>query len=199
MILQPLLVAAEDELSCEVLRKLVTASGRFAISSEINTRGNDQLRKSIKKFKYASHVLPHIVLTDLDRYPCPPALIKDWGAGKLPTRLMLRIAVREVEAWLLADRYGIADFLQVSLNKIPLAPELEPDPKRTLLNLARKSRSRRLTQELLPEQGSVACIGPLYNARLSEFVNTTWNLEQACDAAPSLARAVSRLTSFMSE
>lgn len=199
MTVQPLLVAAEDDLSCAVLRKLVTASGRFAVSREINTHGNDQLQKSIKKFKSASHVLPHIVLTDLDLYPCPPALIEGWSATSLPSRLMFCIAVREVEAWLLADRHGIAIFLQVALNKIPQAPEAEVDPKRALLNLARKSRSRRLAQELVPENGSVARIGPLYNARLSEFVNESWNIERACELAPSLARAVIRLSTFMSE
>ncbi len=197
MSFQPLLVAAEDELSCSVLRRLAAESGRFVVSREINTRGNDQLRKSIAKFKSASHVLPHLVLTDLDRYSCPPSLIKDWGVGKLPARLLLRIAVREVEAWLLADRHGIANFLQVAPNKIPLAPEAEPDPKRTLLNLARKSRSRRLAQELVPEQGSAACIGPLYNVRLSEFVQSAWKPDLARESAPSLARAMSRLDDFM--
>lgn len=200
MTMQPLLVAAEDELSCTVLRKLVsTSQPTFLVSREIITRGNDQLKKSIEKFKSASHVLPHIVLTDLDQYPCPPALIQDWDAGGLSSRLMFRIAVREVEAWLLADRQGIADFLRVALNKIPHTPESEMNPKRTLLNLARKSRSRRLAQELVPEIGSAATIGPLYNARLSEFVSESWNIEQACELAPSLARTVSRLSTFMRE
>ncbi len=199
MTVQPLLVAAEDDLSCAVLRKLVAASGRFVVSREINTHGNDRLQKSISKYKSASHVLPHIVLTDLDMYPCPPALIEGWGATRLPSRLMFRIAVREVEAWLLADRHGIADFLQVALNKVPQVPEAEIDPKRALLNLARKSRSRRLARELVPENGSAARIGPLYNARLSEFVNESWNIERACELAPSLARAVTRLSTFMNE
>ncbi len=44
------------------------------------------------------------VLTDLDRVVCPVALRQDWlGPLPLPQRLLLRIAVREVEAWALAD------------------------------------------------------------------------------------------------
>lgn len=194
-----LLVAVEDELSAAVMRKLIQATGRkFVISRIMNARGNGRLKADMAKFRTACHVLPHVVLTDLDQYACPPALLAAWKATALPPRLLLRIAVREVEAWLLADRDGIANFLSVAKNKVPQNPEAEADPKRTLINLARKSRRQRLAIELVPETGSSASIGPLYNARLSEFVNTSWDVERARMASPSLDRALSRLTSFMS-
>jgi hypothetical protein len=197
---QSLLIAAEDELSCAVMQRLIEESGRpFLASRILNTRGNDQLKKNMDKFKAACRVVPHIVLTDLDRHPCPPALIKQWQANVLPSRMLFRIAVREVEAWLLADREGIAKFLDIAINKLPHEPEAEAGPKRTLINLARKSRKRRLAQELVPEAGSAARIGPLYNARMREFVGNTWNIQRACDHAPSLARAVSRLLTFLPE
>lgn len=193
-----LLVAVEDELSAAVVHRLIQTTGRkFVISRTINARGNGRLKVDMGKFKSASHVLPHVVLTDLDQYPCPPALLEDWKATALPPRLLLRIAVREVEAWLLADREGIANFLSVAKNKVPQDPEAEADPKRTLINLARKSRRQRLAIEMVPETGSSAPIGPLYNARLSEFVNTHWDVESARAVSPSLDRALSRLASFM--
>lgn len=193
-----LLLAAEDDLSVAVMRRLIKASGRdFLIARTINARGYGRLKADMGKYQTASHVLPHVILTDLDRYPCPPALLEDWGVTTLPSRMLFRVAVREVEAWLLADREGIAGFLSVAKNKVPQDPEAEADPKRTLINLARKSRKRRLAAEIVPEIGSSAPIGPLYNARLSEFVSAFWNVETARTSSPSLDRALNRLSLFM--
>ncbi|MBI4757273.1 MAG: hypothetical protein HY778_18070 [Betaproteobacteria bacterium] len=195
---QAILVAVEDELSAAVMRRLVVASGRgFVIDRVINARGNGLLKAGMGKFVSASRVLPHVVLTDLDRCPCPPELLRQWGASRLPPRLLLRIAVREVEAWLLADRTGMAAYLSVPVTKVPHDPETELDPKRTLINLARRSRKRRLIEELAPQVGSPNCIGPLYNARLTEFACNRWDVEAARERAPSLDRALQRLSSFL--
>lgn len=201
MIMTPsIIIAVEDELSGAVMSRLISFSGRnFAINRIFNARGNARLKDGMTKFRAASRVLPHIILTDLDRCPCPPVLIDNWKATQLPPQLLFRIAVREVEAWLLADRAGIAEFLHVDVSKVPHAPEAEDDPKRTLINLARKSRKRRLSQEIVPEVGSSAKIGPLYNTHFVNFVNTRWDIEQACLCAPSLARSLSRISTFLSE
>lgn len=196
--MQSIAVVVEDELSGAVMRRLIAATGRnFTIDRMINTRGYGQIKSGIGKFRTSSYALPHVVLTDLDRYPCPPALLDDWGATDLPPQLLFRIAVREVEAWLLADREGIAEFLHVAVSKIPHIPEAEDDPKRTLINLARRSRKKRLAQELAPLPDSAAPIGPLYNARLSEFVNDKWDVGRAKLLADSLSRALNRLSVFL--
>jgi hypothetical protein len=193
-----ILVAVEDELSAAVMRRLVASGDRgFVIDRIINTRGNGKLRAGMPKFKSASHALPHVVLTDLDNSSCPPDLLQAWGALHLPPQLLVRVAVREVEAWLLADRSGIADFLAIVTVKVPANPEMENDPKRTLVNLARRSRKPRLTQEMVPEAGSSNQIGPLYNTRLTEFVSSQWDVMQARANAPSLDRALTRLSTFL--
>lgn len=135
--MQNIAVIVEDELSGAVMRRLIAATGRnFAIDRIINARGNAQIKSGMQqKFRASSYALPHVVLTDLDRYPCPPALLDNWGVTDLPPRLLFRIAVREVEAWLLADREGIAEFLHIAVSKVPHAPEAEDDPKRTLNRL----------------------------------------------------------------
>ena len=195
-----LVIAVEDELSGAVMSRLISFSGRnFTINRVFNARGNVRLKDGMTKFREASRVLPHIVLTDLDRCPCPPELINNWNANQLPPQLLFRVAVREVEAWLMADRAGIAKFLHIDISKVPHAPETEEDPKRTLINLARKSRKRRLSQEIVPETGSAAKIGPLYNTHFVNFVNSSWDIEQACLCAPSLARTLSRISTFLPE
>lgn len=182
------------------MSRLISFSGRnFTINRVFNARGNARLKDGMTKFREASRVLPHIILTDLDRCPCPPELINNWKVNHLPPQLLFRVAVREVEAWLMADRAGIAEFLHIDVSKVPYAPETEEDPKRTLINLARKSRKRRLSLEIVPEVGSAAKIGVLYNTHFVNFVNSSWNIEQACLCAPSLDRTLSRISTFMSE
>jgi len=51
---------------------------------------------------------------------CAPTVLrrrlKQQGAGRLeiPKALILRIAVREIESWILADRTGLASFLGIA-------------------------------------------------------------------------------------
>jgi hypothetical protein len=160
-------------------------------------RGFGQLKVGIPKYRNASLDLPHVVLTDLDRYACPRELLTDWRATQLPASMLLRIAVREVEAWLLADRAGIANFLNIPRTKVPTDPETIADPKQTLVNLARKSRRRRLAEEIAPSAGSAAPIGPMYNSHLSWFASTGWNVASARISAPSLDRTMNRIEQFM--
>jgi hypothetical protein len=191
-------VAVEDELSGAVLARLIAGFGYSIPQHNIhNARGNARLKAGMAKFKQASRVIPHIVLTDLDLISCAPALIADWQATQLPPTLILRIAVREVEAWLLADKTGIAEFLHVDANKIPHSPEILDNPKQALINLARKSKKRKLARDIVPAKGSSAPIGLLYNFHFINFVNTRWNIDQARLAAPSLDKAILRIASFL--
>lgn len=187
----------EDELSGVVLSKLVETLGKeLAIYNMLPMRGFGEIKKGIQRFKNASNAMPHIVLTDLDRRDCAPNLLKDWNVGTATQNLLFRVAVREVEAWLLADREGIAGYLGIPLVKMPQYPELENDPKQTFLNLVRKCRKRRLIEELVPAVGSSASIGPLYNARMGNFVRDSWNIQRAAKNSDSLSRAVKRIATF---
>ena len=193
-----LIIAVEDDLSGAVMSKMVSFSERnFVINRVFNAHGNTRLKQGMIKFRQASKIYPHIVLTDLDRNPCPPSLLENWGATLLPPHLLVRVAVREVEAWLLADRVGISEFLHIDVSKIPHHPETEEDPKRTLINLARQSKKKRLTRDIIPASKSTATIGPFYNYHLINFVNTRWDINQACQNAQSLNRALSRIKTFL--
>lgn len=198
--LSSIILVAEDDLSGAVLEKLLAFSDRsFKVDRIIITHGNMQLKAGIPKFRSASHVFPHIILTDLDRYPCPQDLIESWGTKNLPPRMLFRIAVREVEAWLMADRKGIASFLHIDILRVPLNPENEIDPKRTLVNLAKKSRKRHMAKEIAPEQGSSAKIGPLYNSHMVNFVTTQWCIDRAIPHSPSLERTMTRISTFLQQ
>jgi hypothetical protein len=114
--------------------------------------------------------------------------------------MCFRIAVREAEAWLMADRAAFADALGVSLVRIPDQPESLADPKLTIVNLARRSRKRAVQVGLVPEQGAGISIGPEYAAWMIDFAQNQWDPSRAVASAevPSLERtldAIERLVS----
>lgn len=191
------LLVVEDEPSEAVLRRLVISAGQtLHVTSVFRANGFGQIKSRLTNFRNACHVIPHVILTDLDAYSCPSDLLKDWQVGKLPERMLMRIAVREVESWLLADRQGIASLINVPLVKIPLNPDDLPDPKQVLMNLARKSKSSRFRGEFLPDKDSKAKQGPLYNQYLAQFAAETWDSHQAAMISPSLNRAIARIKEF---
>lgn len=188
-------VVIEDVLTEVVMRRLLSRLGYTGMTTYRVTRGNGAIKANVDKYKGASRVVPHIVLTDLDRYPCPPALLTAWSVGKLPPTMLLRIAVRETEAWLLADRNNFATFLMAAVEKVPNDPEALADPKQAVFGVVRKSRRRRLIEEMVPSPG--AHIGPLYNERMCDFALNHWDIEVAAGNAPSLARNIARISAFL--
>lgn len=185
-------------MSLAVVERAVMSSGRhLEVVRRFVERGFGNIKRSVMKYRQASHVMPHVVLTDLDQEVCPAMLRQKWGAVDLPDTVLFCVAVRETESWLLADRSGFARFAGVALAKMPAAPEDLPDPKAMLMSLVRRSRNRRLATELLPAQGSLARIGPLYNQRLGQFVRSNWDLDAAARVCPSLQRMRDRLAKFL--
>jgi hypothetical protein len=195
-------IATEDRLSETLAEYIVIATGH-AVAAKIpkNRRrhgGFGYLKTRLPDFIASCHGgLSFLVLTDLDTKPCPPDLLDDWlGVTPKPETLLLRVAVREVEAWVLADRFRFASWLGIAEIEVPLDPESCRDPKADLLNLAAKSKKRDLKEGLLPKKGATSPIGLEYNDLLCNFVNTEWRLSEALKTAPSLARAIRRLQEF---
>jgi hypothetical protein len=187
-------IATEDELSEAFAVRLVSAiCGSERVGLRLGRRGNGYLRSKLANFRQMAAREPVIILTDLDDVDCPPTLIQSWcGEQELPENLLLRVAVREAEAWLLADRHGMAELLGISSALIPADPEQINDPKRFLLNLARRAK-RDVRSELIVARGAIASQGLGYNRLLSEFVADRWNLEESLERSSSLARASVRL------
>jgi len=176
------------------MRRVIAQHGAsLRIESCICSGGFGNIKLGISRYKNASRVFPHIVLTDLDQHTCASELMTSWKIRKLPPAMLFRIAVRSIESWLLADRERIADFLSIPMVKVTHAPEALVDSKRELFALARGGRRRRMASEICPEPGSVARQGPLYNAHMVRFVNENWRVEIAAQAAQSLARTCQRI------
>jgi len=95
-----------------------------------------------------------------------------------------------LESWLLAHHDALAAFLKISAAKVPVEPDQEVHAKRTIVNLARKSKSRLLRMDLVPKQGTSGLVGPNYTARMGEFIREHWQPLVAQTRSPSLRRAL---------
>ena len=154
------------------------------------------MRRTIRGWNSAARSVPFVILTDLDIGECPASLIRDWlGVTKHPN-LLFRVAVREVESWILADSKNLAEFLGVHRALIPSDTDALPDPKAAIVELARRSRSKALRDGIVPRRNSTAKQGPDYNGCLGSFVREHWDIEAAKGNSASLARTVDRITSF---
>jgi hypothetical protein len=194
----PIHLAVEDELSEAVLRKVLSQSSRpFAVGTCFNRGGFGYIRKMIRGFNNAAKGTPFLILTDLDRIPCAPELTSTWLREPLHPNLMFRVAVREVETWLLADGAGLAKFLTIRRILVPGDVDAVSNPKECLIDLARRSPRRDLRQDIVPPPGSTRKIGPNYNGRLISFVRDHWNLSAATLSSPSLQRTVKAVASFV--
>ena len=139
---------------------------------------------------------PFLVLTDLNHCECPPRLIQEWLPGPKHPNLRFRVAVREVEAWLMADRTAFARFLGIARELVPQDVGDIDHPKEFLIGLAAHSRRREIRDALVPRRGSTARIGRDYNGKLTEFVNGHWRVEVARQYSGSLRKAVQALAAF---
>lgn len=189
----------EDELSKAKCKKLLILYAQPQFIKELNPQqgGNGAIRKRICEYvKLAAHY-PVFILTDLDSIECAPALRDDLigqirGRRPIPEQFLLRVVVREAEAWLLADRQNFSDFLGIDANILPDDVEADLDPKKTLLNAAKRCSKHVLKQDLLPK-GRGAKIGLGYNRALSSFVESSWDPEAAAGRSDSLRRTIDRL------
>lgn len=197
----PVTIVSEDILSEFVLRKLLMESNvDYTVTAALPSRdragsgaGSSYIETRIAGFNRAAERLPWVVLLDLDRRPC----VVEYRNRLLPSGaaryMVLRIAVTEVESWLLADTKAIATFFSVASHRIPNEPDTLPDAREALLNLARKGRcSRQIREAVLPHFPG-ASHGPDYNGTMMAFVEQHWSRDRAATSSPSLNRAIAAL------
>lgn len=177
-------VRGEGPLDVAVGTRLVQAAG-FATASAIAEGGSAALDRRLRAYRQSTTATPWLILRDLDQAACVPALLADLAVPPADA-FLLRFPVREVEAWLLADAASIATFLGVPEGTVPRDPDALADPKRALVDLARRAR-KDLRAALVPVDATRPT-GPAYTATVSAFAATGWEPERAGRRSPSLRR-----------
>lgn len=193
----PVDVLVEGPTDLFVARRLLHACG-LEVGTVYPQRGCGYVCTMAPKLAPATVHAPLLVLLDYmdveEPGDCPPRVVRRHRPALIrPEHYLLRLVVRELESWLLADREAIAGWLGIGLARIPEDPQAEPDPKRTLVNLARLSRRRALREALVPRPGHAAVVGPDYVGQTGRFIQEIWRPDRARQRAGSLDRCLLRL------
>jgi hypothetical protein len=190
MVMTDIYIASEDALSEAVVDRLVADENHgLNVSNRLPKKGKGYLQQKFSSLvKLAQHI-PVILLVDLDSEKCPVKLISSWNkSGHIPNKMLFRVAVREVESWVLADRKGFSEFAKIPISKMPTDPESILDPKTALINLVSHYGSKDIKADIAPKANSTAKQGLLYNERLAGFVRDTWSPDEASRVSESLLR-----------
>ena len=195
----PITLAVEDAVSEIVAKRLLhDYCPEEAVTETLGNQGIGYIRRRIRDLnQIALYQNPVLVLADLDRRDdcAPNRVFQLKGRLEIAPALLIRVAVLEIESWILADREGIAEWLGVALNVVPRSPETLEDPKRVFVQLASRSRRRYMREGMSPsEVRGTHRTGPDYNEMVSEFVALQWNPEAARYNSPSLDRAINRIS-----
>lgn len=198
MATSPVTLAVEGETDAEVARRLLEEAG-FEVGPVYVRMGKAALDARLAGYNEAARRSCWLVLRDLDHdATCAPALRARLLPAPAAPGLRLHVVVRSLEAWMLADARGVASWLGVPIATVPSSPEQENDPKRRLLELAGRSRRRRIREALLPAPGTTARVGPGYTSTLFGYIRSSWAPEAAEVRAPSLARLRAHLANASS-
>jgi hypothetical protein len=184
--------AAEGFLDEIVLRKVCRVSG-IDIHRMYPCRGKSDLDRKLPGYNQAAKGWYWLVLRDLNHDAnCAPEL-RNRLLPQPADRMLLCIAVPQVESWLLADSQRFGVFVGIPTDKILPDPETLADAKGEVLRLAEMYGSRSLREDLLPRVKTGAKEGPGYASRLAEFTERFWRPRVAARASDSLCRCLRRL------
>ena len=177
----------------EIVVTALCKEAGLEVGTAYDCHGKSNLDKKLSGYNNAAKGWYWLVLRDLDHdAECGPSL-RD-RLIPAPSRFMqLRIVVREIEAWLLADAEKLGEFLDIARSHFPRDPESLDHPKRELVRLASRSRKRTIKEDMVPRPRGGATEGPGYASRIAEFAENHWRPEVAAQSSDSLARCLKRL------
>ena len=191
-------IVYEDILSAAVIERLLTFLNiPPVIHRRIGGQGCGYIRSRIEAFYKAARFEPFFILLDSDNEACAYNLLNSLvSSNKRHNLCLFRIAVREVEAWLLADAKGTSRFFGINERLVNKTPESLIDPKGHLIELAQLSKKRNIKEGIVPDSRTSAKIGPEYNPILSQFVKKHWDVKAASKRSESLRRALLAVEHF---
>jgi hypothetical protein len=181
-------LVVEGDSDVGVLKKVATYAG-FSPGTIYGRKGKSRIDAQIRAYNYAAVRAPWLVVRDLDADDrCAGALARRLLPEPAP-RMCFRIAVRSIEAWVMADHEMCSRFFELEPRSLPAQPDSLAHPKQRLLELARRSRSSAIKKGMLPRPDTTAVVGPDYTNLLTEF-SAVWRPEVAAASSESLRRCL---------
>lgn len=160
---------------------------------EGQNNGEHKLDSRLNGYAAAARHQPWFITRDLDHDDECALRLRERLLANIPDNLCFRIAVRQIESWLIADRSRLAEHLGVSIGRLPINPELEHDPKQIIIEAARRSRRRAVRETVPPREGSGRKVGLGYRDILETFVADVWEPRDAMANSISLSSTIRRL------
>ena len=96
----------------------------------------------------------------------------------------------------MADAESLSVYLRVPRAIVPADPDRLENPKRALVDIARRSRLAAIRQDMVPGPGMTSRVGPAYSSRVSEFARLHWRAEVASGQSDSLRRCIGAVRSL---
>ena len=131
--------AVEGDADVPVAERLIRHVGHTPHRA-IVAGGVPRLDQRIPGLTRSAAHMNWLILRDLDREQCAPRLVRRLFAGGIPPRASLRIPVRSMESWMLADAVGFSEVFSVNQNRLPDRPDNLENAKLYLVNACRSSR-----------------------------------------------------------
>ncbi|VVC71796.1 Uncharacterised protein [uncultured archaeon] len=183
-------ILVEGKIDELVLKKILETAGH-TMSQSLGKQGKGFVKERIRKYAQAARWIPIIVLVDLDsEQKCAPKLIEEWN---VPAHLTFRVAVKEIESWLLADTKNFSAFFSVYTDKIPQKTDELENPKKFLISLCSTSRKREIREGMVPRNEGGREVGAGYSAFMTEYITQFWNPNNAANRSESLKRTIDRI------
>ena len=192
----PVSLVCEDDVHLAILEKILRPYD-IEVESVYDRRGKYYVRDNIN-FYNAAAMNYHLILVDLDidEYPCAPALLSEYLPAEVNPKLILRVAIEEAEAWLIADHVNFSRYFSIPNRRIRRDAEQIYHPKEYLLSLIERYSTDTTLSSIVPENGIFARVGRRYNRIMTDFTLNHWNPDNARRNSPSLHRALLKINSI---
>lgn len=186
-------VLVEGDVDEAVARRLLGQQG-LGVSVVYGKQGFGFIRKTLGKYNQMARSVGIFALTDaMDMHEsCPPETLRALLPSPFPG-MCFRLAQREVESWIMADRANFSSFIGVPISRLTHNPDELRDPKAEIVRLANRSRKRQIRTLMVPEPRSGGAVGRGYNGEIQRFVANHWAPEAASKFSPSLKRCISAI------
>ena len=185
-------LVSEDLLS-EYIAQTIVKAYTYNHPYPLKIRGGkSHILKNLLKYNQSAKNLKFLIIVDLDKTNCVVDFIKKhFHNVSLNKGLIFRVAIREIESWILADKIGFCNYFKVPKKHLQINPDDLHDPKQFLIETIKKyCKNKRRKEDITVQKGSNAIVGPAYNSALIEFIKDAWCIESARQNSPSLNRCI---------